>query len=141
MLRVRPEHAKGSPMIQILAQTDGTSSGGSLISLLFPLVLLGGVFYFLLLRPNRTRQRQQQNLLASLQVGDEVVTAGGIFGTLKEIDEGDDTVTVEIAPGTNVRMLRRAISQRLVDEPDQEQGGDDDGPEDQGFDEEAGSRP
>jgi len=128
-------------MIQILAQTDGTSSGGSLISLLFPLVLLGGVFYFLLLRPNRTRQRKQQTLLESLQIGDEVMTAGGIFGTLKEIDEGDDTVTVEIAPGTNVRMLRRAISQRLVDEPDQEQGGDDDGPEDQGFDEEAGSRP
>ena len=129
-------------MIQILAQSsDGTSSGGSLISLLFPLVLLGGVFYFLLLRPNRTRQRQQQTLLESLQIGDEVMTAGGIFGTLKEIDEGDDTVTVEIAPGTNVRMLRRAISQRLVDEPDQEQGGDDDGPEDQGFDEEAGSRP
>lgn len=128
-------------MIQILAQTDGTSSGGSLISLLFPLVLLGGVFYFLLLRPNRTRQRQQQTLLESLQIGDEVMTAGGIFGTLKEIDEGDDTVTVEIAPGTNVRMLRRAISQRLVDEPDQEQGGDDDGTEDQGFDEEAGSRP
>jgi len=128
-------------MIQILAQTDGTSSGGSLISLLFPLVLLGGVFYFLLLRPNRTRQRQQQTLLESLQIGDEVMTAGGIFGTLKEIDEGDDTVTVEIAPGTNVRMLRRAISQRLVEEPDQEQGGDDDGTEDQGFDEEAGSRP
>lgn len=128
-------------MIQILAQTDGTSSGGSLISLLFPLVLLGGVFYFLLLRPNRTRQRQQQTLLESLQIGDEVMTAGGIFGTLKEIDEGDDTVTVEIAPGTNVRMLRRAISQRLVDEPDREQGGDDNGTEDQGFDEEAGSRP
>jgi len=127
-------------MIQILAQ-NGTSSGGSLISLLFPLVLLGGVFYFLLLRPNRTRQRQQQTLLESLQIGDEVMTAGGIFGTLKEIDEGDDTVTVEIAPGTNVRMLRRAISQRLVDEPDPEQGGDDDGTEDQGFDEEAGSRP
>ena len=129
-------------MIQILAQSsDGTSSGGSLISLLFPLVLLGGVFYFLLLRPNRTRQRQQQTLLESLQIGDEVMTSGGIFGTLKEIDEGDDTVTVEIAPGTNVRMLRRAISQRLVEEPDQEQGGDDDGTEDQGFDEEAGSRP
>ena len=129
-------------MIQFIAQgSDGTSSGGSLISLLFPLVLLGGVFYFLLLRPNRTRQRQQQSLLESLQVGDEVMTAGGLFGTLKEIDEGDDTVTVEIAPGTNVRMLRRAISQRLVDEPDQEQGGGDDGPEDKGFDEEAGSRP
>jgi preprotein translocase subunit YajC len=127
-------------MIQILAQSSGgTSSGGSLVSLLFPLVLLGGVFYFLLLRPNRTRQRQQQSLLESLQVGDEVMTAGGIFGTLRDIDEEDDIVTVEIAPGTDVRMLRRAISQRMVDEPDQEQG--DDGTEDHGFDEEAGSRP
>jgi preprotein translocase subunit YajC len=127
-------------MIQILAQSSGgTSSGGSLVSLLFPLVLLGGVFYFLLLRPNRTRQRQQQSLLESLQVGDEVMTAGGIFGTLKDIDEEDDIVTVEIAPGTDVRMLRRSISQRMVDEPDEEQG--DDGTEDHGFDEEAGSRP
>src|SRR6266545_2555430 len=127
-------------MIQILAQTSGetSSSGGSLLSLLFPLVLLGGVFYFLLLRPNRTRQRQQQTLLESLQVGDEVMTAGGIFGTLKDIDEEDDIVTVEIAPGTDVRMLRRAISQRLVEE---EEGGGDDGTEDKGFDEEAGSRP
>jgi preprotein translocase subunit YajC len=128
-------------MIEILAQaSDGTSSsGGSLLSLLFPLVLLGGVFYFLLLRPNRTRQRQQQSLLESLKVGDEVMTAGGIFGTLKDIDEEDDTVTVEIAPGTEVRMLRRAIAQRLVDEPEEESG--DDGSEDQGFDQEAGSRP
>ncbi|HEY6679547.1 MAG TPA: preprotein translocase subunit YajC [Actinomycetota bacterium] len=128
-------------MIEILAQSsDGTSSGGSLLSLLFPLVLLGGVFYFLLLRPNRTRQRQQQSLLESLKVGDEVMTAGGIFGTLKDIDEEDDTVTVEIAPGTEVRMLRRGIAQRVVDEPEEEGGGDD-GTEDQGFDQEAGSRP
>ena len=129
-------------MIQILAQSSGetSSSGGSLLSLLFPLVLLGGVFYFLLLRPNRTRQRQQQTLLQSLQVGDEVMTAGGIFGTLKDIDEEDDIVTVEIAPGTDVRMLRRAISQRLVEEAE-EGGGGDDGTEDKGFDEEAGSRP
>jgi preprotein translocase subunit YajC len=124
-------------MIEILAQSS--ESGGSLLSLLFPLVLLGGVFYFLLLRPNRTRQRQQQALLESLKVGDEVMTAGGIFGTLKAIDEEDDTVTVEIAPGTEVRMLRRGIAQRLVDEPEEEGG--DDGTEDQGFDQEAGSRP
>jgi preprotein translocase subunit YajC len=123
-------------MIEILAQSS--ESGGSLLSLLFPLVLLGGVFYFLLLRPNRTRQRQQQSLLESLKVGDEVMTAGGIFGTLKAIDEEDDTVTVEIAPGIEVRMLRRAIAQRLVDEPEDAA---DDGTDDQGFDQEAGSRP
>jgi preprotein translocase subunit YajC len=124
-------------MIEILAQSS--ESGGSLLSLLFPLVLLGGVFYFLLLRPNRTRQRQQQSLLESLKVGDEVMTAGGIFGTLKAIDEEDDTVTVEIAPGIEVRMLRRAIAQRLVDEPEEDAA--DDGTDDQGFDQEAGSRP
>jgi preprotein translocase subunit YajC len=124
-------------MIQILAQSTEPSSGGSLLSLLFPLVLLGGVFYFLLLRPNRARQRQQQSLLESLRIGDEVMTAGGIFGTLKDIDEQDDTVTVEIAPGTNVRMLRRAIAQRLGEE----EGEGDDGTDDQGSDEEAGSRP
>ena len=84
--------------------------------------------------------RQLPQLLESLKVGDEVMTAGGIFGTLKDIDEEDDTVTVEIAPGTEVRMLRRAISQRVVDEPEEEGGGDD-GTEDQGFDQEAGSRP
>jgi preprotein translocase subunit YajC len=128
-------------MIQILAQSSGgSSSGGSLVGLLPFILLMGAVFYFLLLRPNRQRQRQQQSLLQSLRVGDEVMTAGGIFGTLKEIDEDEDTVTVEIAPGTDVRMLRRAISQRLVDEVEEE-AGEDDGTEDHGSDEEAGSRP
>jgi len=122
-------------MISVLAQTsDG--QGGSLIGLLFPLVLMGGVFYFLLIRPQRMRQRQQQSLLGRLRIGDDVMTSGGLFGTVKRIDEDTDTVTVEIAPGTEVRMLRRAIAQRLVED----EGDGDDGT-DEGSDEEAGSRP
>ena len=122
-------------MISVLAQTsDG--QGGSLIGLLFPLVLMGGVFYFLLIRPQRMRQRQQQSLLGRLRIGDDVMTSGGLFGTVKRIDEDTDTVTVEIAPGTEVRMLRRAIAQRLVED----EGDGDDGT-DEGPDEEAGSRP
>ena len=95
-----------------LAQNQ--SSGGSLIGLALPILLIVG-FYFLLIRPQRTRQRQQQALVASLEVGDEVLTNGGIFGTIVDIDDDEGTVTLEIAPGTRIRMLRQGISQRFVE--------------------------
>jgi preprotein translocase subunit YajC len=106
-------------MIDLLAQAGGNQGGGSIASLLLPLVLMGGIFYFLLIRPQKARQRQQQALMSALQVGDDVMTAGGIFGTVTAIDEDEDIVTVEVAPGTNVRMLRRAIAQRLVEDEDE----------------------
>lgn len=118
-----------------LAQSSGTSSsGGSLASLLLPLVLMGGVFYFLLIRPQRAQRQRQQSLLDALEVGDEVVTSGGIFGTIYEIDDDTDTVTVEIAPGTRIRMLRRGIGQRLTEDQGDEA-------EDEAPDEEAEPRP
>jgi preprotein translocase subunit YajC len=119
--------------LQVIAQEGG--QGGSLVSLALPLLLLVG-FYFLLIRPQRNRQRAQQALLASLEVGDEIVTTGGIFGSIVEIDEDEGVVTVEIAPGTRVRMLRQGIAQRFVED----EGEDFD--EDEGVgDEEADRRP
>jgi preprotein translocase subunit YajC len=116
-------------LIQFLAQSDsGTQSGGSLIGLALPLLMLVG-FYFLLIRPQRNRQRAQQSLLAQLEVGDEVLTSGGIFGTIIEIDEDDGVLTVEIAPGTNVKMLRQGVAQRFVEDdeaPDDDASFDDD---------------
>ena len=100
----------------ILAQ-DGGQAGGSLIGLALPVLMIVG-FYFLLIRPQRNRQRAQQTLLASLEVGDEVMTTGGIYGTIVEIDDDEGTVTVEIAPGTRVRMVRQGIAQRLVEDED-----------------------
>jgi preprotein translocase subunit YajC len=114
-------------VVQLLAQESQT--GGSLIGLALPLLMLVG-FYFLLIRPQRTRQRAQQALLASLEVGDEVLTTGGVFGTIVEIDEDEGIVTVEIAPGTRVRMLRQGISQRFVEE-EEDQEYDEDGPVDE----------
>jgi preprotein translocase subunit YajC len=81
-------------------------------------------FYFLLIRPQRNRQRQQQALLSALEVGDEVMTSGGIFGTIIEIDEDEGVLIVEIAPGTRVRMMRQGIAQRFVeDEADEYEDG------------------
>jgi preprotein translocase subunit YajC len=122
---------------QLLAQQS--NGGGSLVGLALPVLMIVG-FYFLLIRPQRNRQKAQQALLASLEVGDEIMTTGGIFGTIVEIDEDEGTVTVEIAPGTRVRMVRQGISQRLVeDDSPNEDEGDDEG--DDAVDEEADRKP
>ncbi len=99
----------------VLAQSSDTQTGNPLVSLL-PLLLLGGVFYFLMIRPQRAQRQRQQQLLGDLQVGDEVLTIAGMYGTIVDIDEDDDTVTVEVAPGTRIRMVRRAVSQRLTED-------------------------
>jgi len=104
-------------LFQSLAQADG--QGSSLVGLALPLLMIVG-FYFLLIRPQRNRQKAQQALLSSLEIGDEVLTSGGIFGTITEIDDDEGSVTVEIAPGTRVRMLRQGISQRFVEDSGEE---------------------
>jgi preprotein translocase subunit YajC len=112
-------------MIELIAQSNGDQQG-SLVGLLLPLVLMGGVFYFLLIRPQQRRSRAQRDLIAGLEVGDEVLTAGGMFGTVVDMDEDQDVVTVEVAPGTKIRFVKRAISQKLVEETgDLDEGYDD----------------
>lgn len=115
----------------ILAQEG--QAGSSVIGLALPLLMIVG-FYFLLIRPQRSRQRAQKAVLASLEVGDEVMTSGGIFGTIVEIDEDEGVLTVEIAPGTRVRMLRQGISQRFVEDDEDED--EDAGTADEGADRE-----
>jgi len=102
-------------VFEFLAQNDSGQSGSSLVSLALPLLMIVG-FYFLLIRPQRSRQRAQQALLSALEVGDEIMTSGGIFGTIIEIDEDEGVLIVEIAPGTRVRMVRNGIAQRFVEE-------------------------
>jgi preprotein translocase subunit YajC len=84
----------------------GASSGGASIIWLILIAFL--VVYLVFVRPQRRRQSQQQQTLDELRVGDEVLTAGGIYGTISEVHE--DEVTVEIAPKTEVRVARRAIA-------------------------------
>ena len=102
-------------VLGILAQ-DSANSGSSLVGLALPVLLIVG-FYFLLIRPQRA-------LVASLEVGDDVMTTGGIFGTIVEIDDDEGTVIVEIAPGTRIRMLRQGISQRFVEDTFEDDDGD-----------------
>jgi preprotein translocase subunit YajC len=112
-------------MFELLAATTNQPTTNPLTAFL-PLILIVGVGYFLMIRPQQRKLRAQRELLNELEVGDEVVTAGGILAQIVEIDEDEDVVTVEVAPGTSIRMLRGGISRRLVDEVDDEDEADDD---------------
>ena len=109
----------------VLAQAEG--GGGSALGLLVPLGLMGVLFYFLLIRPQQRRARAQRDLISSVEVGDEIMTAGGILGTVTAMDEDDELLTVEIAPGTRIRVVKRAVSQRFVEEDEADEEPDDDG--------------
>ena len=82
-------------------------------SLIF-LVLLIVIFYFMLIRPQKKRVQQHQSLLESIGVGDEIVTIGGMHGTVTAI--GDEDVEIEAAPGVTIRFLRNAIARRVTEE-------------------------
>lgn len=89
---------------------------------LLPLLLLGAIMWLLLIRPQQQRVRKQQALLEALEVGDQVITAGGMIGRIRALR--GDRVEIELAPGVVTEFLRGAVSQRLV-EPDTGDAGDD----------------
>jgi preprotein translocase subunit YajC len=72
------------------------------------IALMGLLLWFLLIRPQRTQARRHQDMLASLKVGDEVVTAGGIYGEVTAID--DDRVQLEIDADVKIAVAKRAIA-------------------------------
>ena len=81
------------------------------------IVVLFAAMWLFLIRPQRRRQVEQARLQDSIAAGDEIVTAGGVYGTVRAIEE--DVVQVEIAPGTVIKLDRRAVA-TVVQEPEPE---------------------
>ena len=102
-------------LIAATTTTTGSGSGGS--ASVFPFILLLGIaaLYLIVIRPQRRKQKLQQSMQSDLSVGTEVLTAGGVYGTVTRID--DDEVRVEIAPNVEVRLARRAVAAQF-NEPD-----------------------
>ncbi|WP_300526034.1 preprotein translocase subunit YajC [Aminiphilus sp.] len=85
--------------------------------MLMPLALFIVIFYFLIIRPQKKKQKQHENMLASIRRGDQIVTAGGFFGVVKDVKE--DSFIVEIADGVKARLLKSSVSyKRSVEEND-----------------------
>lgn len=95
--------------IQMIVAQEA-SDGGSAIAFLFPLLILGGLFYVLLILPQRRRAKKMDQLRSEIGIGDDVRTIGGILGTV--VDEDDETFTVDIG-GQRMRVVKRAIAERI----------------------------
>jgi preprotein translocase subunit YajC len=96
------------------------ASGGS--GFLFIIIIAFLLLYLIVVRPQKRRQNEQRQLVSDLRVGDEVLTAGGIYGTISQVD--DDRVTVEIAPKLEVQVSRRAIA-GVTREPEEDETAED----------------
>jgi preprotein translocase subunit YajC len=89
-------------------------TGGIFVLILFVFLLI----WLLLIRPQRRRQNDQLTMQDTLHVGDEIVTAGGMYGIVTALD--DDEVSIEVADGVVVRIARRAVAGVIPPEEDEE---------------------
>jgi preprotein translocase subunit YajC len=93
----------------VLTAAPQSSGGGNGLTLLILMVLFIGVFYVFMIRPQAKKRREALQMQSTIGPGAQVVTIGGLHGTVTAIE--DDTVLLEIAPGTVVRFARPAIGQ------------------------------
>ena len=97
---------------------SGSGGGSSFTLLLFILIPLG--MYFLMIRPQQRRARELREMQSALAPGAEVMTSSGIYGTVTEVDQTDDTVVLEISSEVHVRFARAAIGRVLSGAPEAE---------------------
>lgn len=85
-------------------------SSQSMWTSMVPMVLIFVVFYFLLIRPQEKRRRSQEEIVGSVKKGEEVLTTSGIIGVVTKINDNDNTIEVEVAKDTQIKMLKSAIA-------------------------------
>src|SRR5581483_7425573 len=95
----------------LLAATQKKQSGG--IAAFLPLLVLVWVFYFLIMRPQQRRVKEQRSMTTNIKQGDRVVAAGGIVGTVRRLD--DDTISLQVADNVVIKVDRGSVSKRLTE--------------------------
>ncbi|MEI7608819.1 MAG: preprotein translocase subunit YajC [Rhodospirillaceae bacterium] len=97
------------------AQAAGGAAAAPAVDLMsfLPLILIFVVFYFLLIKPQQKKLKEHKSMVDGLRRGDRIVTAGGLIGVVTRVT-GDDEVTVEIAEGVRVRVVRSTITTVLA---------------------------
>ena len=101
----------------LLAQTDPPKGGGDpgWYGMLLPLGLLF-LFYFVLWRPMRKQDQERKALLSSLKKNDEIITTGGIYGTVVDVSDTEDKMTVKVADNVKIRVLKSGVARNLTNE-------------------------
>ncbi len=94
---------------------SGAAKGSPWNTFLVPMLLLFAIFYFVLILPERKKQKARQAQIAALKKGDKVMTSSGMYGSIAQIQ--DDVITLQVADGVRLRFSRQAIQNVLQDEP------------------------
>ena len=85
----------------------GEDGGTSILPMIIFLVIIFGLFYFVMIRPQRRRQREHEMMVQELQKGDRVITAGGIYGTIDSMSE--DSIVLKVESGATIRVARGSV--------------------------------
>ncbi len=94
-----------------LAQQPATQSQGSAFGMFIPMLVVFAIFYFLIIRPQKKRDKDHQSFVASLQKGDEVVTQSGLLGKITGV--ADKVITLEVAQNVKIKVLRGTVLQKV----------------------------
>jgi preprotein translocase subunit YajC len=86
---------------------DGAAQGGGGFSGIIMMVVIFAIFYFIMIRPQQQKMKEHKKMLEAIKKGDEIVTAGGIYGSVEGVTP--DTLTVKIAEGVKVKMTRSSV--------------------------------
>jgi len=103
------------PVLHAFFAQSAEGQSQSLSSMLVPLALMGVVFYFLMIRPQQKQAKEHKKFLSELKKGQEVVTQGGLIGTVVQVE--DRTATLDVGSGTKVRVLKANIIGAWVEKP------------------------
>lgn len=107
-----------TPLLQEAPPTgpEGQGAGGSPLTGFLPFVVIIGIFYMLVIRPESKKRREQQAMLAALEKGDRVVTTAGIYAQVVQVQDG--VLTLQLADGVRVKAARWAVQQKLTEDGD-----------------------
>jgi preprotein translocase subunit YajC len=96
--------------LMLMAPPSGDGADGGMLP---TLIMFGAIFlimYFLMIRPQQKKQKEQQKMLSELRIGDKVVTSSGMYGSVVSTD--DETVLLKVSDNTNIRFLKSAVTQK-----------------------------
>ncbi|MBL4801149.1 MAG: preprotein translocase subunit YajC [Emcibacter sp.] len=94
---------------EAFAQAAGTPGGENVFMQFLPFVLIIGVFYFLMIRPQQKRAKEHKTMIATLRRGDNVITSGGIVAKVSKVID-DNEIELEISAGVKIKVIRATIS-------------------------------
>lgn len=99
----------------LLAEDPSQQQGPGLVQFL-PLIAIAGVFYLLLIRPMKRQEQERQRLASNLKKNDEILTNSGIYGTITDVSDSEDKITVKIADNVRIKMTKGSVLRNLTNE-------------------------